>query len=587
MDTVYETIKNEYEVWKKKVTEDADLTAELTDMEGKEDRITDAFYQNLAFGTGGLRGVIGAGTNRMNIYTVGKASQGLADYINRHFPKEERKIAISYDSRIKSSLFAKRAAEVFAANGIRVFIYTELMPTPMLSWAVRSLSCAAGVMVTASHNPSKYNGYKVYGPDGCQITTDAAAEILGCIEKTDAFEDVKREDFETALENGRISYIGEDTVTSFIEAVKGQSMLTRSEENVDKNISIVYSPLNGTGLKPVLRTLKESGFTNITVVKEQEQPDGHFPTCPYPNPEIREAMALGMEYAKKCSADLLLATDPDCDRVGIAVPNREGEYVLLSGNETGLLLLNYICSMRQAAGTMPEHPVFVKTIVTMDMAARIAADYGVKTVDVLTGFKFIGDQIARLEAEGRENDYILGFEESYGYLSGSYVRDKDAVDGAFLICEMAAYYRSKGMGLLEVLEGLYEKYGFCLNTLHSYEFEGMEGFEKMKGIMNRLHTMASRIAEGEAVCIGGRKTEAVEDYLSGTISRADKTTEPIAGLPSSDVLKFRLAGNASVVVRPSGTEPKLKLYISVSAEDKAKAQAEEEKITAQMEEWFL
>ena len=575
MSTVYETIKNEYEVWKKKVTEDADLTAELTDMEGKEDRITDAFYQNLAFGTGGLRGVIGAGTNRMNIYTVGKASQGLADYINRHFPKEERKIAISYDSRIKSSLFAKRAAEVFAANGIRVFIYTELMPTPMLSWAVRSLSCAAGVMVTASHNPSKYNGYKVYGPDGCQITTDAAAEILGCIEKTDAFEDVKREDFETALENGRISYIGEDTVTSFIEAVKGQSMLTKSEENVDKNISIVYSPLNGTGLKPVLRTLKESGFTNITVVKEQEQPDGHFPTCPYPNPEIREAMALGMEYAKKCSADLLLATDPDCDRVGIAVPNREGEYVLLSGNETGLLLLNYICSMRQAAGTMPEHPVFVKTIVTMDMAARIAADYGVKTVDVLTGFKFIGDQIARLEAEGRENDYILGFEESYGYLSGSYVRDKDAVDGAFLICEMAAYYRSKGMGLLEVLEGLYEKYGFCLNTLHSYEFEGMEGFEKMKGIMNRLHTMASRIAEGEAVCIGGRKTEAVEDYLSGTISRADKTTEPIAGLPSSDVLKFRLAGNASVVVRPSGTEPKLKLYISVSAEDKAKAQAEE------------
>lgn len=587
MDTVYEKIKNEYEVWKKKVTEDADLKAELTDMEGKEDRITDAFYQNLAFGTGGLRGVIGAGTNRMNIYTVGKASQGLADYINRHFPKEERKIAISYDSRIKSSLFAKRAAEVFAANGIRVFIYTELMPTPMLSWAVRSLSCAAGVMVTASHNPSKYNGYKVYGPDGCQITTDAAAEILGCIEKTDAFEDVKREDFETALENGRISYIGEDTVTSFIEAVKGQSMLTRSEENVDKNISIVYSPLNGTGLKPVLRTLKESGFTNITVVKEQEQPDGHFPTCPYPNPEIREAMALGMEYAKKCSADLLLATDPDCDRVGIAVPNREGEYVLLSGNATGLLLLNYICSMRQAAGTMPEHPVFVKTIVTMDMAARIAADYGVKTVDVLTGFKFIGDQIARLEAEGRENDYILGFEESYGYLSGSYVRDKDAVDGAFLICEMAAYYRSKGMGLLEVLEGLYEKYGFCLNTLHSYEFEGMEGFEKMKGIMNRLHTMASRIAEGEAVCIGGRKTEAVEDYLSGTISRADKTTEPIAGLPSSDVLKFRLAGNASVVVRPSGTEPKLKLYISVSAEDKGKAQAEEEKITAQMEKWFL
>ena len=585
MSAVYEEIKNEYELWKEKVTEDQDLTAELREMEGNADRITDAFYKNLAFGTGGLRGVIGAGTNRMNIYTVGKASQGLADYINHNFPQEERKIAVSYDSRIKSSLFAKRAAEVFAANGIRVFIYTELMPTPMLSWAVRHLNCAGGVMVTASHNLSKYNGYKVYGPDGCQITTEAAAEILGWIEKTDAFEDVKTEVFETALEKGDISYIDEDTITSFIEAVKGQSMLTKSEE-VDKNISIVYSPLNGTGLKPVLRTLRESGFTNITVVKEQEQPDGHFPTCPYPNPEIREAMALGMEYAKRCRADLLLATDPDCDRVGIAVPDRDGEYVLLSGNETGLLLLNYICSMRQAAGTMPAHPVFVKTIVTMDMAARIAADYGVKTVDVLTGFKFIGDQIACLEAEGREQDYILGFEESYGYLSGSYVRDKDAVDGAFLICEMAAYYRAKGKGLLEVLEGLYRKYGFCLNTLHSYEFEGMEGFEKMQGIMKHLRTMASGINQGEEVCIGGRKVEAVEDYLSGVISRADGNSESITGLPSSDVLKFRLSGNASAVVRPSGTEPKLKLYISVSAEDKIKAQAEEDKITVQMEGWF-
>lgn len=586
MSTVYEEIKNRYELWKEKVTEDQDLIEELKELEGNEDQITDAFYQNLAFGTGGLRGVIGAGTNRMNIYTVGKASQGLADYMNRSFPQEERSIAVSYDSRIKSSLFARRAAEVFAANGIRVFIYSELMPTPMLSWAVRHLNCAGGVMVTASHNPSKYNGYKVYGPDGCQITTDAAAEILRWIEKTDAFEGVKTEQFETALEKGMISYIGEETIAPFIEAVKGQSMLAKSEEKVDKNISIVYSPLNGTGLKPVLRTLRESGFTNITVVKEQEQPDGHFPTCPYPNPEIREAMALGMEYAKRCRADLLLATDPDCDRVGIAVPDRKGEYVLLSGNETGLLLLNYICSMRQAAGTMPEHPVFVKTIVTMDMAARIAADYGVSTVDVLTGFKFIGDQIARLEAEGREQDYILGFEESYGYLSGSYVRDKDAVDGAFLICEMAAYYRSKGKGLLEVLEGLYQKYGFCLNTLHSYEFEGMEGFEKMQGIMKHLRRMASGINKGEAFCIGGRKAEVVEDYLSGTISRADGTSESISGLPSSDVLKFRLEGNASVVVRPSGTEPKLKLYISVSAEDKTQAQTEEGKITVQMEGWF-
>ena len=561
MSSLYKEIKRRYEVWRENALQDPELVQELEEMEGNPDKITDAFYQNLSFGTGGLRGVIGAGTNRMNIYTVGKASQGLADYINRNFYGTDRRIAVSYDSRIKSSLFARRAAEVFAANGIHVFIYSELMPTPMLSWAVRRLHCAAGVMVTASHNPAQYNGYKVYGPDGCQITTEAASRILDCIECTDAFMDVRITEFEKALGSGMISYIGEETITSFIEAVKDQSLAGELDGQIDRDMAIVYSPLNGTGLKPVLRTLKESGFTNITVVKEQEAPDGHFPTCPYPNPEIRESMALGMEYAAECNADLLLATDPDCDRVGIAVRDKAGEYVLLSGNETGLLLLNYIC--------------------------RIAADYGVKTVDVLTGFKFIGEQIGCLEAEGREGDYILGFEESYGYLSGSYVRDKDAVDGAFLICEMAGYYRSKGMGLLEVLEGLYQKYGYCLNTLHSYEFEGMEGFERMKGIMERLHAMCSRICDGEVMLIGGKRIEAAEDYLCGNIFLADGGRETINGLPVSDVLKIRLEENSSVVVRPSGTEPKLKLYISVSAKDRETACEEEKKLTAWMEGLFF
>lgn len=587
MSSLYKEIKRRYEVWRENALQDPELVQELEEMAGNPDKITDAFYQNLSFGTGGLRGVIGAGTNRMNIYTVGKASQGLADYINRNFYGTDRRIAVSYDSRIKSSRFARRAAEVFAANGIRVFIYSELMPTPMLSWAVRRLHCAAGVMVTASHNPAQYNGYKVYGPDGCQITTEAASRILDCIECTDAFMDVRITEFEKALGSGMISYIGEETITSFIEAVKDQSLAGELDGQIDRDMAIVYSPLNGTGLKPVLRTLKESGFTNITVVKEQEAPDGHFPTCPYPNPEIRESMALGMEYAAECNADLLLATDPDCDRVGIAVRDKAGEYVLLSGNETGLLLLNYICSRRNELGTMPEHPVFIKTIVTMDMASRIAADYGVKTVDVLTGFKFIGEQIGCLEAEGREGDYILGFEESYGYLSGSYVRDKDAVDGAFLICEMAGYYRSKGMGLLEVLEGLYQKYGYCLNTLHSYEFEGMEGFERMKGIMERLHAMCSRICDGEVMLIGGKRIEAAEDYLCGNIFLADGGRETINGLPVSDVLKIRLEENSSVVVRPSGTEPKLKLYISVSAKDRETACEEEKKLTAWMEGLFF
>ena len=552
-----------YEEWCNKATEDADVVAELKEIQGDEGRIEDAFYRNLAFGTGGLRGVIGAGTNRMNIHTVAKASQGLANYVIKRFAANDRKIAVSYDSRIKADLFAKTAASVFAANGIKVFIYSELMPTPCLSYAVRALECAAGIMVTASHNPSKYNGYKVYGPDGCQITTEAAAEILEEIEKVDAFEDVRKIDFESALQNGDVVYIADNVYTDFTNEVLGQSLV--GAEEINKDVAIVYSPLNGTGLKPVTRALKEAGYTNITLVEEQKNPDGNFPTCPYPNPEIKEAMALGMEYAKKNNADLLLATDPDCDRVGIAVKNSDGEYVLLTGNQTGCLLLDYVCSMRMKNGTMPQDAEVVKTIVTTDLGEQIASSYGVRTVNVLTGFKFIGEEIGRLEMQGKADSYIFGFEESYGYLSGSYVRDKDAVDGAFLICEMFAYYKTRGISLLDKLEELYEKFGYCLNTLHSYEFEGSAGLEKMQNIMS---SMREDMPE-----IGGIKVVKVNDYLKG-----------IDGLPKSDVIKFYLEGNGSVVVRPSGTEPKMKVYVSISAKNEAEANDSEKKVVSFMEQ---
>ena len=558
-----DAILNNYQRWTERAIADVDVINELKDIAENEGKIEDAFYKDLAFGTGGLRGVIGAGTNRLNVYTVAKASQGLADYVIKNFAPEKRKIAVSFDSRIKSDVFAKVAAGVFAANGIKVAIYSELMPTPCLSFAVRYLGCAAGVMVTASHNPAKYNGYKVYGADGCQITTEAAAEILAEIEKLDIFDDVKRISFEEGFEAGKISYISEEVYTAFIEEVKKESVL--GDTQVNKDVAIVYSPLNGTGLKPVIRTLKESGYTNITVVKEQEQPDGTFPTCPYPNPEVRQAMELGIEYAKKNNADLLLATDPDCARVGIAVKNTQGEYVLLSGNETGMLLLDYICSRRTQMKTMPEDPVAVKTIVTIDMAERIAAKYGVKTINVLTGFKFIGEQIGFLEKQGRKDSYIFGMEESYGYLSGSYVRDKDGVNAAFLICEMFTYYASQGIGLFEKLNELYAEYGYCLNTLHSYTFEGSAGFEKMQNIMVSFRKSITEFA--------GKKVLKCLDYSEG-----------IDGLPKSDVLKFFLEDNCSIVVRPSGTEPKLKAYISVSAATKEEAQVVEGELARAVEE---
>lgn len=552
-----EMIEKKYRSWLENIEEKDELKS-LT-----PDEIEDSFWRELSFGTGGLRGVLGLGTNRMNRYTVAKASQGLANYVKR-ISDGNGSVAVSYDSRIQSDVFAKIVATVFAGNGMKVFLYKELMPTPCLSYATRELNCTAGVMITASHNPAKYNGYKVYNSDGCQITVDAADDIQKEINGTDIFKDVLYGDFDECLANGLISYVPELVYDNFIDEVKKQSVLFG--ETIDRNVSIVYTPLNGTGLKPVVRALSESGFTNVTIVKEQEKPDGNFPTCPYPNPEIRQAMELGVKYAEEAQADLLLATDPDCDRVGIAI--RYGaEYRLLTGNEVGLLLFEYVCSQRTKHDAMPNCPILVKTIVTIDLAERIAEHYGVQVINVLTGFKFIGEQIGYLEATNEEKRYIFGFEESYGYLSGSYVRDKDAVNGAFLICEMFAYYKTRGISLIDKLEEIYKTYGYCLNTLHTFEFEGSDGLTAMNAIMSSFRNGMSEIA-GHKVC-------KCLDYNNG-----------IEGLPKSDVLKYML-DCGSVVIRPSGTEPKLKIYISVTENDLSEATSVEQGIKAEMQGLIL
>ncbi len=556
-------IMNQYWLWREKAVADQELGEELKGMEQEPDRIREAFYRELVFGTGGLRGILGAGTNRMNVYTVAKVTQGLADHIRKKSEQRECSVAVSYDSRIKSELFARTASAVLAANGLRVFLFPRLMPTPCLSYAVRRLGCFAGIMITASHNPAEYNGYKVYGADGCQITTEAAADILEEIRKLDIFSDVKQGSFEDGVRGGRITYIPDEVDRSFIEEVKKQSLW--GEEGAGKEISVVYSPLNGTGLKPVLRALRESGYTDITVVEEQREPDGRFPTCPRPNPEVKAAMELGIRYAREKGADLVLATDPDCDRVGVAVRDHKGEYTLLSGNETGLLLLDYVCARRKALGTMPEEPVFMKTIVTTAMAERIASCYGVKTVNVLTGFKFIGEQLGFLEAEGKEDSFIFAFEESYGYLSGSYVRDKDGVGASLLICEMAAFYKSRGISLAEKLEELYRTYGYCLDTQHCYEFEGARGSEQMAEIMKRFRE--------NPFFLGEKRIVSFLDYRDG-----------LDGLPKSDVVRFSLEDGCSVVVRPSGTEPKIKVYVSVRGESRGAAAQAEGEIVKEIEQ---
>ena len=555
--------KNLYKKWVKCPNMDEALLSELKSMNAAQ--IEDSFYRDLEFGTGGLRGIIGAGTNRMNIYTVGKASLGLAKHIIATVPDNERSVVIGRDSRINSDLFAKVAAEVFASNGIKVHFYKEIFPVPTVSFATRYLKASYGVMITASHNPSKYNGYKVYGPDGCQITNETADSILSKINAINALRLPERKTFEEYMSEGMIEYIKDEVIDKYIQNVKSQSLL--GNEEIDKDVSIVYSPLNGTGLVPVIRVLKESGYTNITVVKEQEQPDGNFPTCPYPNPEIRETLSLGLEYCKENNADLMLATDPDCDRVGIAVKNADGEHVLLTGNEVGLLLLNYICERRIALGTMPEHPIMVKSIVSMDLADKIAEHYGAETINVLTGFKYIGEQIGKLESEGKENSYIFGFEESYGYLTGTYVRDKDGVNGASMIVEMFAYYKTKGVSLLEKLNEIWKEYGYCLNTLHSYQFDGAKGMDKMNGIVDSFKNIKDRFCNLPVV-------EKI-DYSKG-----------VNGLPKSNVVKLSLAGGYSLIVRPSGTEPKLKVYISIKVDTKERAQVIEARLTQLIKNYF-
>ena len=552
-----------YQEWLAHTLEDPDLTAELQAVKDDPEAINDRFYRDLEFGTGGLRGVIGVGTNRMNIYTVRKATQGLADHINQTC--KNGSVAISYDSRHKSDVFAKEVARVCAANGVKAYLYPQLMPTPMLSFAVRDLKCSMGVMITASHNPAKYNGYKAYGADGCQITNETADAVLANILAVDEFDSVKLADFDEALAEGKIVYIGEDTVERYFENVQKQSI--HSEIVKASGFKVVYTPLNGTGNKPVREILKRIGIKDVTVVKEQENPDGDFPTCPFPNPEIKQALELGMKYCEETGSDLLLATDPDCDRVGIAV-KYQGDYKLLTGNEVGTLLLDYIASQRKAMGTLPERPLAVKTIVTTDLAARVAEKHGVELLDVLTGFKFIGEQIGRMEAAGEADRYIFGFEESYGYLAGTYVRDKDAVVASMLICEMAAFYSRQGKNLVDVLNELYATYGYYLCTQQSFGFEGEAGMEIMKKLMNHLR-------ENPADRIDGDKVIAFGDYLKNV--RTDRLTgeQTHIDLPKSDVLMYEMEGGSKAVIRPSGTEPKIKVYYFILAKDEAAAREKE------------
>lgn len=551
--------ENLYKEWLSKAT-DSDISNELKDIADKPDEINDRFYKNLEFGTGGLRGIIGAGTNRMNIYTVGHATQGLSEYVksvNAH-----GRVAIAYDSRNKSDVFAKRAASVLAANGIEVFIYKELTPTPMLSFAVRYLKCDSGIVITASHNPAKYNGYKAYGSDGCQLGLDESAYVLSIINSIDMFDGVKSIDFDQALASGKIKYIEDDVINAYLSKVKEQSV---SDDSYDfDNLSVIYTPLHGSGNKPVRAILDKIGVKNVTVVKEQELPDGNFPTVPYPNPEFKQAFDCALELSKTVPADLLLATDPDSDRVGIAV-NSNGEFKLLSGNDVGVLLLNYLLMRKTELNTLPKNPVAVKTIVTTELCKPVCQKYGCRLIDVLTGFKFIGEQIYILEQKGEDNRYIFGFEESYGYLAGSYVRDKDAVVGSMLICEMVCYYKSKGLTLLDVLDKLYEEFGCYFNMQQSIICEGQSGMEDMSNAMERLRS-------NPPATIGGVKVLSVKDYKTSLETELASGNQQPIDLPSSNVLAFTLEDKSLVTVRPSGTEPKIKIYISAVSDKEPQAE---------------
>ncbi|MBQ3299422.1 MAG: phospho-sugar mutase [Ruminococcus sp.] len=558
-----------YESWCKNAVEDQDLIAELESIRGNEKEIYERFYTALKFGTAGLRGVIGAGTNRMNIYVVRQATQGLANYVINKYGKGA--VAISHDSRIKADLFMIEAAKVLAANGIKTYITTELQPTPVLSYLVRYFKCQAGIMVTASHNPAKYNGYKAYGEDGCQMTDNAAQAVYDEITKLDIFNDVKTMDFDEAIEKGLIEYVDDSVYDTYLDCVLEQQVNPGICEDAD--ISVVYTPLNGAGNKLVRKVLGKIGVKEINVVKEQEMPDGNFTTCPYPNPEIKEALQKGLELCEEKQPDLLLATDPDSDRVGIAVKDYDGSYRLITGNEDGVMLTNYILSCKKANGTLPEKPVVVKTIVSTKLINKLCEKYDCELKNVLTGFKYIGEVILNLEKKGEENRYLFGFEESYGYLSGTYVRDKDAVVASMLICEMTAYYKKQGKSLAEVIDGLYEEFGYYLNQTFAFEFEGAEGMQKMADLM-------SSTRENLPPSVGKYKVVKVSDY------QLKKETDLVTGeveqltLPTSNVIALHLEGDNGVIIRPSGTEPKIKLYITAVGTDKANAIAVCDEIVA-------
>lgn len=548
-----------YTLWSTRELEDSALSAELAAIQNSPEEIFDRFYTQLDFGTAGLRGVLGAGTNRMNIYTVRQATQGFSTYLKASCPQP--KVAIAYDSRNNSELFAREAACVFAANGIKVHIYSELMPTPALSYALRQLGCDGGVVITASHNPAKYNGYKAYDNTGSQIGPEAATAILEAIRATDIFEGVSHLPFDEGLKAGTIQYIGDEMFESYISRVLQEQQ--RPGITKDSGLKIVYTPLNGAGRRCVMEVFKRIGMDDVTIVPEQAYPDGNFPTCPFPNPEIREALAKGLELCDKLNADLLIATDPDSDRVGVAVKTPDG-HRLISGNEMGVLMLDYICRSRVEQGRMPKNPVTIRTIVTTNMVDAVAAKYGVEVKTILTGFKYIGEWIKRLEDAGEPERFIFGYEESYGYLTGGFVRDKDAVDGSLIICEMAAYYKRQGKSLGDAMDDLYQEFGCYNNHVDSLYFEGADGMKKMSGIMDSLR--AEPLTE-----LAGRKVTHVADYRTGVITKNGETTP--TGLPSSNVLEYGIDGLGTLIVRPSGTEPKLKVYYSIKAPNRELAQS--------------
>lgn len=555
----------EYQRWLAADLQDADLSPELRKIQGNDEEIKDRFAVSLQFGTAGLRGVLGAGTNRMNIYVVAQATQGLANWVKTQGGTQT--VAISFDTRLKSDVFSKTAAGVLAANGIKVRIYDAAMPVPALSFATRYYNCNAGIMVTASHNPAKYNGYKAYGPDGCQMPDQAADVVYNEIQKIDVLNGAQQISFAQGVEDGLIRFVGDDCKKAFYEAI--EACQVRPGLAATSGLKLVYSPLNGSGLVPVTQVLKDIGITDITIVPEQEYPNGYFTTCSYPNPEIYAALESGLKLAKECDADLMLATDPDADRVGIAMKCPDGTYELVTGNEMGALLLDYICAGRIEKGTMPKDPVAVMSLVSTPLAKAIAKHYNVELRSVLTGFKWIGDQILNLEKNHQENRFIFGFEESYGYLAGSYVRDKDAVVASMLICEMAAYYRANGSSIKQRLEEIYSQYGRYFNKTDSFEFPGLSGMDKMAGIMAQLRQEAP-------ATIGKYKVVKAVDF-----KKSEET-----GLPPANVLLYELENGATVIIRPSGTEPKIKAYFTTLGKDLAEAQAQKDELAAAVEPIF-